>query len=269
MSSCKAMDLATSTYYYRSTSATEKAAADREICSRIEEILEELPLSGYRTVTTILKKEMTINRKRVSRIMRENGLQCRKRKRFKPQTTDSKHGLKKYSNLLKDPENAKKPVIVGDVTYYDVNGKNHYCSHLMDLTNREIIGSAVSDRLDTELVAAALREAIECRGSLAGYIHHTDSDSRYCSGAYINLLQESGAAISMCRGNAYENAHAESFNSTLKRQEINLRSYESLEASAQRIFEYIDKYNTFMPHSALDGMSPVEYREKFLQNSKN
>jgi putative transposase len=70
---------------------------------------------------------------------------------------------------------------------------------------------------------------------------------------------------SMCVGNAYENAHAESFNKTLKRQEINVSVYESKEASAKSIFRFIELYNTYRPHSANDGMTPVEFR--IIQNS--
>lgn len=194
--------------------------------------------------------------------MREKRLNCRKKRTFHPPTTDSKHGLKKYPNLLLQPENKGLPTIVGDVTYFDVRGKNHYCAHLLDLTNREPVGIAVSDRLDADLVCEALRMAIRTRGGLKGYIHHTDSDSRYCSQDYIDLLKSTGAVISMCTGNAYENAHSESFNATLKRQEINLNSYPSKKASARGIFDFVHKYRTMRPHSSLGGLTPLEYRKK-------
>lgn len=154
------------------------------------------------------------------------------------------------------------PTIVGDVTYYDVRGKTHYCAHLLDLTNREPIGIAVSDRLDADLVCAALKHAVQTRGNLNGYIHHTDSDARYCSKEYIELLKTTGAEISMCIGSAYENAHSESFNGTLKRQEINLNEYQSMEESAEGIFGFVDKYTKIRPHSALGGLTPREHRER-------
>lgn len=197
--------------------------------------------------------------------MREKGLNCRKKAKFKTATTDSNHSLKKHPNLRLDPIKKDMPTIVGDVTYYDIRGKNHYCAHLLDLTNREVIGIAVSNRLDTDLVREALKMAIQTRGSLAGYIHHTDSDSRYCSKEYIELLSKSGSEISMCVGNAYENAHSESFNSTLKRQEININEYSSKNKSASSIFSFIKKYNTIRPHSALGMMSPCEYRKNILK----
>ena len=194
--------------------------------------------------------------------MRENLLNCRKIRHYKVSTTNSNHTLKKYPNLLKDDNYNNFPVIVGDVTYYDIRGKNHYLAHLMDLTNREVLGVAVSNRLDTDLVLKALKMAISKKSSLKNYIHHTDSDSRYCSSKYIQLLTESGFHISMCKGNAYENAHAESLNKTLKRQEINLQQYKTLEQSEQSILKFIDIYNNFRPHTACGGLSPIDFRKK-------
>lgn len=108
------------------------------------------------------------------------------------------------------------------------------------------------------------KTAIRNRGSLKGYIHHTDSDVRYCSKAYIDLLESTGPEISMCVGDAYENAHSESFNTTLKRQEINLNEYQTKEESARSIFAFVQKYIAYRPHSALGGLTPAEYREKIL-----
>lgn len=196
--------------------------------------------------------------------MREKGLKCKVKPAFRTATTDSKHSLKKYANLRKVPEKKDLPTIVGDVTYYDIRGKNHYCAHLLDLTNREPIGIAVSDRLDANLVCEALKMAIEKRGSLKGYIHHTDSDVRYCSKEYIDLLVSTGAEISMCIGDAYENAHSESFNATLKRQEINLNEYRTKEESARSIFAFVEKYTSIRPHSSIGMLTPLEYRAKIL-----
>lgn len=215
-------------------------------------------------MTTILQRTRVIGKHRIARIMRENDLKCHKKAAFKVATTDSKHSLMKYPNLRLDPEKKQIPTIVGDVTYYDISGKNHYCAHLMDLTNREIIGIAISDRLDTILVSEALKMAILNRGSLEGYIHHTDTDSRYCSQDYIDLLETTGAEISMCVGNAYENAHSESLNKTLKRQEININQYQTKVESARSIFIFVEKYNTFRPHSALGMLSPIEYRTNMM-----
>ena len=255
------MGLSISTYYYKKV---EKDKNDMKIAKKIEKYIELIPESGYRSATIYLNRTMLINHKKVNRIMRENNLLCMKKKKFRSKTTDSKHGLKKYINLVKDFETTDiNQLIVGDVTAYDVNGKDHFLATLMDRHNREIIGEAISDKNNTELVLAALEEAIQNRGrdSLKGCIHHTDSDVRYCSDFYINKLKSVEMEISMCVGNAYENAHAESFNSTIKRQEINASDYDSKEESAKSIFDFIEKYNSIRPHSSIDNLTPVECRK--------
>lgn len=256
-----------STYYYKPDALK---CDDDIIVKEIEKVIELLPESGYRPVTKILKRNRTINHKRVHRIMYDNGLLCHKTKHFRPGTTDSRHRYRKYPNIAKDiVTTAINQVITGDVTAYDVKGKDHYCATLTDRHNHEAIGVAVSDKNDTELVLAALETAHRNRPDLRGCIHHTDADVRYCSDDYINRVKALGMRISMCVGNAYENAHAESFNKTLKRQEINISSYDSKEESAKSIFRFIDLYNSYRPHSSNGGMTPVEYRMTIKMDHKS
>lgn len=257
------MELSVSTYYYKNI---KKESDDMGIVKEIENYIELIPESGYRPVTTFLNINMLINHKKVNRIMRENNLLCRKKKRYQSKTTDSKHPHKKYKNIAKDIITTDiNQVIVGDVTAYDVKGKDHFLATLMDRHNRELIGKAVSNKNNTELVLTALEDAVRNRSNLKGCIHHTDSDVRYCSDAYIKRVKSLEMEISMCKGNAYENAHAESFNSTVKRQEINVSDYDTKEESASSIFSFISKYNSIRPHSALENLAPIEYKEKYLK----
>ena len=238
------------------------------IAKKIEGYIELIPESGYRPTTVFLNRSMLINHKKVNRIMREFNLLCRKKRKFKTKTTDSSHGLKKYLNIAKNIETTDiNQVIVGDVTAYDVKGKDHFLASLMDRHSNRIIGRAVSDKNNTELVLAALEDAKRTRGNLEGCIHHTDSDVRYCSDEYIKKLNFYVMKISMCVGNAYENAHAESLNGTIKRQEINISDYDNKNESALSIFSFISKYNSIRPHSSLEGLTPIEY-EKMLIKTK-
>jgi len=247
-----------STYYYKPAFCE---GDDGVIVKEIQKIIETLPESGYRPVTKILKRDMIINHKRVHRIMCWNGLLCRKTRRFRVGTTDSRHRYRKYPDIAKDIITTDiNQVVVGDVTAYDVKGKDHFCATLSDRHNHEVIGIAVSDKNDTQLVLAALENAHYNRPDLRGCVHHTDADVRYCSDEYIKRVTDLGMRISMCVGNVYGNAHAESLNKTLKRQEINISEYDSKEESAKSIFRYIDLYNSYRPHSSLGGLTPVEFR---------
>lgn len=256
-----------STYYYKQHPKNNRN--DDALVAEIIRIIELLPESGYRPVTTVLKCSQTINHKRVQRVMHENALLCRKHKRFQPGTTDSRHKHLKYPNIAKDIITTDiNQVVVGDVTAYDVAGKDHFCASLMDRHNREIIGKAVSDKNNTALVIAALEDAHYHRPNLKGCIHHTDADVRYCSDEYTDRVKKLKMEISMCVGNAYENAHAESFNKTIKRQEINISDYESKEESAESIFRFIDLYNSYRPHSSLGGLSPISFRMSHKSKTK-
>lgn len=253
------------TLYYK---PVNKKAKDAFVLTLIEDVIKELPAAGLPTVSLLLKKKMTINKKRIHRIMKENHLIGRFKPIKKGKTTDSSHKFEKFDNLIKGFETTDlSQVIVGDVTAFDINGFDHYLATLMDLHNREIIGVSISDKNNTELVLGALKEAKKKRGNLKGCIHHTDADVRYCSDEYIKMLKTYKMKISMCVDNVYENAHAESLNKTLKVGEINISEYESKEEAAKCIFAFIEKYNTIRPHSALGGMSPVEYTN-YLKNNK-
>lgn len=259
--SCKAMGMPVSTYYYKNT---EKENEDSKIIDMIKEFCNTLPESGYRSVTNHLKTKIVINKKRVQRLMQQEGLQCRKNRLFKAASTDSNHNLHKYDNLLTNMKDVgKKKIIVGDITYFDIKNKTHYLATLLDLSNREIIGYNVSKNIDTDLALGAFLMAKEKRSNLDNYIHHTDSDVRYCSKKYIDTLLSTKITISMCKGNAYENAFAESLNSTIKRQEIRVNEYDSEDEAKAFIEKFIDNYNTIRPHSALGGLSPLQYSSKF------
>jgi transposase InsO family protein len=221
----------------------------------------ELAKIGYR-----------INKKRIARIMRENNLISKRTNKFRVATTNSSHSLKKYPNITKNITiNNINKLIVGDVSQFSNKGKEYFIATLMDVCNREVIGCSISRKNDTNLVLSALEDAVGNRGKsiLEGCIHHTDTDVRYCSNTYINRLTELKMKISMCKGNAYENAHAESLFKTIKYQEINISEYSNEKEMIFNIFSYIKKYNERRPHSSLRGMTPIEYKNYLLNNEKN
>jgi transposase InsO family protein len=204
--------------------------------------------------------------------MRENNLISKRTNKFRVATTNSSHSLKKYPNITKNITiNNINKLIVGDVSQFSNKGKEYFIATLMDVCNREVIGCSISRKNDTNLVLSALEDAVGNRGKsiLEGCIHHTDTDVRNCSKTYINRLTELKMKISMCKGNAYENAHAESLFKTIKYQEINISEYSNEKEMIFNIFSYIKKYNERRPHSSLRGMIPIEYKNYLLNNEKN
>lgn len=220
--------------------------------------------------TELRKKGYKINKKRINRIMKENSLMSKRPCKFKAATTDSSHKLKKYPNRVKNMKvkNINR-LIVGDVSQFCSLGRDYFIATLMDVCSREIVGWSVSSKNDTELVLAALDDAVRNRGAgaLKNCFHHTDSDVRYCSDSYVKRLKSLNMKISMCIGNSYENAYAESLFKTVKYQELNISEYRSQTDMVNKLFQYIEKYNTRRPHSSLGGMSPLEYRI-FLQKKQ-
>lgn len=261
------MKMSPSTYYYVSSVAEQ---ADAELRIEIESVIDLLPDSGYRSVTAKLREKMRINPKRVLRVMRKYNLLCRKSRKFSVKTTQSGHKLQKFPNLVKDLI-VEQPaqVLVGDVTAFDIRGKDHYLALLMDLFTRENVGMAISDKNDTALVLACLNDAASHPSGIRGAIHHSDADVRYCSAAYVMRASELGLTISMTVGNVYENAHAESLNKTFKRQEINVNEYPNKHGAAESLFRFKQIYNTERPHSSLGNLPPAVFRRNFeAKNSK-
>ena len=260
------MKIPRSTFYYKS----QETKNDSEVLKGIHEISKELNQVGYISMTKMLKERgFMVNKKRVYRIMKENNLLCRVKRQYKPKTTQSKHNFKVYPNLIKKVRPNPFKVLVGDVTSFDINSEDYFLALLMRLLSRRIMGAAISNKNNTDLVEAAFISAKEKIGDLEGYYHHSDSDVRYCSERYISILSKNKMNISMCLGNAYENAHAESLNKTIKYKEINLSEYKSFEEARAGIFRFIHLYNTMKPHSALGWMTPQKYEEKYLKKVKN
>lgn len=256
-----------STYYYRPKDRTEKLRQDADLRSHIERILARFPCYGKRRLTKQLSREgVLVNKKRVERIMKAEGL-CARRpgKRFRG-ATDSNHPYPIYRNLAKDFEPAgPNQLWVSDISYIRLLTTFVYLAVILDAFSRKVVGYALSRRLDVELTLCALRAAIALRRPAAGCIHHSDRGVQYAAFDYIALLKEDGFSISMSRkGNVYDNAMAESFFKTLKTEEVYLWEYRDWGDVATRIPEFIESvYNRERIHSSLGYLTPEEFESKY------
>jgi putative transposase len=208
--------------------------------------------------------DVRVSRKRVVRLMREEGLQARPRKRFKA-TTDSNHTQPVAPNVLAREFTADAPNQrwVGDTTELLIGaGAKLYLAVLLDLFSRFIVGWALSAVNDRHLVIRALRMAIQRRCPDAGLLHHSDQGCTYASEDYQTILEANRITCSMSRrGDCYDNAAMESVFSTVK-TELG-EHFESYTDAKRQVFDYIELfYNPQRRHSTLDYVSPAMYERR-------
>ena len=204
-------------------------------------------------------------KKRVERLMKEEGLRAIQKRKYKV-TTDSKHNLPVASNHLNRNFCAENPNMawVSDITYIYTQEGWLYLAAIMDLYSRKIVGWAMKERLAQELVIEALDMALKQRRPGRGLIIHSDRGSQYASNAYQQMLWHNGIVCSMSRkGDCWDNAVMESFFHTLKTELIFHRHYQTRSQARRDIFEYIEVfYNRVRLHSAIGYASPENYEKQ-------
>lgn len=211
------------------------------------------------------------SRKRIARIMQEQGLAARRRKRF-CRTTDSNHPFPIADNLLERKFEAEAPnrIWVTDITYIGTREGWLYLAAIVDLYSRAVVGWATSALIDADLCLAALDMAIQSRRPAPGLIHHSDRGSQYASYKYRRALEKQGMICSMSRrGDCWDNAVAESFWGTLKNELHEEGDFYNRAHARSVIFEYIeDFYNGRRRHSSINYRSPREHEALYKANVK-
>ena len=253
-------------WMYERSHAPGQAERDIGLRDSIEQIVLEFPGYGYRRVTAELRRQRwAVNHKRVLRLMRQEALLCQL-KRSWIATTNSHHSLQTYPNLLAGLA-VERPnqAWVADITYIRLPTSFVYLACVLDAWSRRCIGWQLSRTIDTRLTLAALNHAFALRQPTAGLIHHSDRGVQYASAAYLERLIGIDAHISMsAKGNPYDNAKAESFFKTLKREEVYLNHYETFGDAEEQIGHFIDDvYNQKRLHSSLGYLPPIEYESLY------
>lgn len=259
-------------WLYANAASPSSDERDLPLRDAIEQITLAFPGYGYRRVCAQLQRQgWRVNHKRVLRVMREHTLLCQLRRHWHA-TTDSRHGLRVYPNLLAEVTlSGPNQAWVADITYVRLPGGFVYLACVLDGWSRRCVGWQLSDTIDTGLTLAALNHAIEQRGPEEGLIHHSDRGVQYASAAYVERLTSIGARVSMSgKGNPYDNAKAESFFKTLKREEVYLKEYETIGEARQELGQFIeDVYNQKRLHSSLGYLPPVEYESLYTAVEKH
>jgi len=262
---CVALGVTRSSYY--AWKSRQPSQRDRDTQILIEHIrrIHKLSRKTYgspRVHAELRAKGLICNRKRVARLMRQEGIQGR-RKRRKAATTDSKHPYPVAPNLLNRQFEAQVPneKWVADITYIPTREGWLYLAVVLDLYSRKVVGVSMSHQVTADLVEDALRMALYERQPDPGLLHHSDRGSQYASDQIRQILIAHRIQVSMSRtANCYDNAVMESFFSTLKCEQVHNQDYQTRMEASRDIFEYIAGfYNTVRRHSTLGYVSPNQF----------
>lgn len=211
----------------------------------------------------LLKQGVKLNRKTVQRIMRELSIRSKVTRQFKVRTTNSSHAHPIAPNVLDREFTAEKPDTkwLCDITYIQTGEGWLYLAGVMDMCSRKIVGWSMAEHMRVELVNDALTMATTTRTPGPGLIHHSDRGVQYCCGEYRAHLEAWGMVASMSRtGECYDNAPAESFWATLKKELMSDRMFATREEARAAIFEYIEVfYNRQRIHGSIGYVSPEQF----------
>ncbi len=217
-----------------------------------------------------IAQDVHVSRKRIARIMRQQGLQGVSRRRG-IRTTVRDAAATAAPDLVRRDFRATRPNVlwVADITYVPTLQGFLYLACVLDVCTRRCVGWAMRTTLAAEIVTAALEMAIQRTRPAPGLIHHSDHGSQYTSFVFGQRCQEAGIVPSMGRvGDAYDNALAESFFATLECELTDREIFRTREEARTKIFDYLETwYNPRRRHSSIEYLSPVDYERRCQQTT--
>lgn len=233
--------------------------------TRMKSLFKESRRSlGSRQLMKKLRKEgFKIGRYKTRRLMKEQGLEVKRKKRF-VLTTDSKHKEPVAENLLNrqfNPQDINR-VWTTDISYLWTRKGWVYLAVVIDLHSRRVVGWHVDKIMTTSLVSRALMMAVNLRNPPRGLLHHSDRGCQYASIEYQSLLRKYGFVCSMSRkGNCWDNSPTERFFSSLKREWTTGMDYFDKEEAMRDVREYIRYYNAIRLHTTINDMTPIQFEK--------
>lgn len=268
---CDALTVSVSGYrtWKRGGSPTRKRLTDLQLLTFIQAIHKQFKgaYGSPRMVRELRGRGIPASKPRVERLMRENAIRARHKRRYKA-TTDSKHTLPIAQNLLDRnfAPAAPNQAWCSDITYVWTDEGWLYLAVVLDLFNREIVGWSIKPRMTADIVTDALTMAWFRRRPAPGLIHHSDRGSQYASKAHRSKLAQYAMRCSMSRkANCWDNAPAESFFNSLKNERVHGTRYATREQAIADLYDYIEVfYNRSRRHSALGYHSPIQFLHHWI-----
>lgn len=265
---CAVLDVSTSGYYdWVERPESERSKENRRLVTHIKchHQASRRVYGSPRIHQDLVESGECVGVNRVARLMKQENIQSKVAKKFIV-TTQSKHSMKPAPDRLKRHFQTGERNIawVSDTTFIPTRQGWLFLAVILDLFSRQVIGWAMGNKNDSQLVSDALTMAIWRRGQVENVIVHSDRGATYASGQYQQLLNQHLLLCSMSRkGECLDNAVAESFFSSLKTELVDHEDYHSKQEAKQSLFEYIEVfYNRRRRHSYIGYISPVEYELK-------
>jgi putative transposase len=273
---CELLGVSSSGFYaWASRAPSDRDLSDAWLVEKIKAVhRENRAVYGSRRVTAELRlgEGVVVSRKRVQRLMRQvgvSGLQKVKRGR----TTVRVPGVRVADDLVERRFRPDRPDVlwVADITYLRTWEGWVYLAAVQDAYSRRIVGWSMADHMRAELVVDALQMALHRRRPAPGLIHHSDQGSQYVALGFGQKARDAGIAVSMgSKGCAYDNAVAESFFATLKKELVHRRSWPTRRELISEVFEFVEGfYNTTRRHSTLGYLSPAQFETMNMININN
>ena len=255
---CDALGVARSTYYYQKL----EKPGDEQLQKMIEEIIMRKPYYGYRRVTQQLKRVgFEVGETRVRRLLRQLEHTCKVGK-VRISTTDSKHDLPRYPNLIKKLEITHiDQVWVADITYIRLGRQFIYLAVILDAFSRGIRGWHLSRSLDKRLTITALEKALLFHP--APEIHHSDQGGQYATPKYTSVFPETTRISMSAVGRPMENGIVERFMRTFKEEHIDYTEYRNFSDAVTQIADWLEvEYMTERIHSSMAYLTPAEFEDQ-------
>lgn len=247
-----------------------KLEEQEQLIPLIREVREDHPRMSARDIYLKLKPNC-MGRDQFERFCMDSGFRINKLKNYR--ITTNSLGVTRFPNLIQDIKvTGVNQVFVSDITYYDIGPNTYFLTLIMDLYNREVVGWSASNNMRTEnTTLPALYKLIRQRGrsSLQGAILHSDGGGQYYCNEFKSVTRQHGMLNSMTQTKVYENTHAERLNGIIKNNYLYPYGPTDLITLSKMLDKAVFMYNTGKPHSALGKLTPLEFKQKAIENEDN